>query len=93
VYTVCFVIRGEWTGTPFRDQISLLTLNCNSNITKLIVLFLIADVPQQKGYVNFFKSLTRDMNCNILGSRTFVYSQLYFQHGIHCISILRHCIL
>jgi len=49
--------------TPFRNQSSSLTLSSNNSIAKPIVFFLIADAALQKGYVNFFKSLTGGKNC------------------------------
>jgi len=62
----------------FRNQSSSLTLNSSNNIAKLVVFILIADAPQQKGYVNFFKSLPEVRTASMVGSRTVTLSQLYF---------------
>jgi hypothetical protein len=56
--------------TPFHNQCSSLTLNSNNTIAKLIIFSLIADTPQQKGFVNFFKSLPEVRTASIMGRRT-----------------------
>ena len=68
VSAVCFVIHDEYSELRFVN--SAVHWQTNTNISKQPVFFFIADAPQQKGFVNFFKSLPEVRIASMVGSRT-----------------------